>query len=418
LFLLERFKELNEPRKEWPLFEELKEFMVILQGLLNSQLSPFEFWEKASTARENYRENTRLGINGNEEIVTIEEIEAFFVTALKKLDEGIEKAWDTDQKNLFTYFYHEVKEYQLIEVSESNGSNKVKYNHRGLPCFRATKFSQKSLPLFLEGPVHYLRCNPEKKEAAKLLKNIQKSDLYDKKLKMYKVNASLSDQPLEIGRTRVFSPGWFENESIWLHMEYKYMLEILRNGFYTEFYQNFKNVFVPFFKAEVYGRSILENSSFIVSSANPDASIHGNGFVARLSGATAEFIHILLLMILGPRPFCLNQKGELQLQFSPAIPGWLFSKRGQKIQLMIENNWQEVEISANSFSFMFLGDILVTYHNPALKDTFGDKGVSPVKWIIVDKSGSSQIFDGAKLTGDIVHRIRDREVKQMDIELR
>ena len=92
---------------------------------------------------------------------------------------------------------------------------------------------------------------------------------------------------MEIGRARVFSPGWFENESIWLHMEYKYSLELLRNELYDEFFQDFKKVFVPFFDPAVYGRSIIENSSFIVSSANPDRSLHGNGFVARLSGATA-----------------------------------------------------------------------------------------------------------------------------------
>ena len=100
--------------------------------------------------------------------------------------------------------------------------------------------------------------------------------------------------PEEIGRCRIFTPGWLENESVWLHMEYKYILELLKAGLYEEFYDNFKRVLIPFQDPRQYGRSILENSSFLVSSAFPDKRLHGNGFVARLSGSTAEFLEIWL----------------------------------------------------------------------------------------------------------------------------
>ena len=53
----------------------------------------------------------------------------------------------------------------------------------------------------------------------------------------------------------------------------------------------------------VYGRSPLENSSFIASSRFPDPKVHGVGFVARLSGATAEWISMVLHMGLGATPF-------------------------------------------------------------------------------------------------------------------
>src|SRR3989344_1069318 len=105
---------------------------------------------------------------------------------------------------------------------------------------------------------------------------------------MYKDNAPLKSAPVEIGRARVFTPGWLENESVWLHMEYKYLLEMLKGGLHDEFFQDFKKALVPFQPAERYGRSVLENSSFIVSSVFPDPSYHGVGFVARLSGSTAE----------------------------------------------------------------------------------------------------------------------------------
>src|SRR3989339_2149590 len=114
---------------------------------------------------------------------------------------------------------------------------------------------------------------------------------------MYKVNASLADQPIEIGRCKIFTPGWLENESIWLHMEYKYLLELLKAGLYKEFFADFKDVLIPFQNPKTYKRSILENSSFLASSAHPNPDIHGQGFVARLSGACAEFIDIWVIMM-------------------------------------------------------------------------------------------------------------------------
>ena len=92
---------------------------------------------------------------------------------------------------------------------------------------------------------------------------------------MYKVNASLKEASYEIGRARAFTPGWLENESIWLHMEYKYLLELLRSGMYEEFFADFHKAAIPFLDPQVYGRSIYENSSFIASSKNPNRAYHG-----------------------------------------------------------------------------------------------------------------------------------------------
>ncbi len=179
------------------------------------------------------------------------------------------------------------------------------------------------------------------------------SELYDHKLGMYKVNASLQDQSHEIGRARAFTPGWLENESIWLHMEYKYLLEVLRAGLYDEFYEDFKRALICFQDPAVYGRSPLENSSFLVSSAHPDASLHGAGFVARLSGATAEFLSIWTTMMAGRQPFFL-QDGELCLALKPTLPGWLFDSEGK-------------------VTFVFLGHTPVTIHNPGRVDTWRDQ---------------------------------------------
>jgi len=234
---------------------------------------------------------------------------------------------------------------------------------------------------------------------------------------MYKVNSPLGGQPMEIGRARVFSPGWFENESIWLHMEYKYCLELLRNELYDEFFKDFKKVFVPFFKPEVYGRSILENSSFIVSSANPDNSLHGNGFVARLSGATAEFIHIILLMTVGKQPFSINKDKELQLDIKPVLPGWMFTEKTRSVKLFRDGSWQNIEFPANSFSFMFLGSILVTYMNPTRKDTFGTAPVAPTSWTIKNLIGETQTYQTGLIRGKIAEEIRSRNIRSIKIDL-
>jgi hypothetical protein len=106
----------------------------------------------------------------------------------------------------------------------------------------------------------------------------------------------------------------------------------------------------------VYGRSPLENSSFLVSSAHPDESLHGAGFVARLSGATAEFLSIWTTMMAGRQPFFIRD-GELALAFKPTLPGWLFDEN-------------------NTLTFTFLGQVQVTYHNPDRLDIYPNNGLN------------------------------------------
>ncbi len=416
-FLLEKIDEYDMSSAETMIFYELKEFMDNMHEFLDSNLSPFGFWENASNSREHFREKIRMGISGKEIAVGLKKIREFLVSALDKLNSGIEKARDEQSNSVITYFRYEVVDYSELQTGDSRGEMKQKYNANRLPCIRPLKFKQIPLPLFLEGPVHYLRCLPEINKAREFASAIKSSLLYDEALKMYKVNASLKDESMEIGRARVFSPGWLENESIWLHMEYKYMLELLRNKLYKEFYGDFKDVFVPFFKPEVYGRSILENSSFIVSSANPDPSIHGRGFVARLTGATAEFIHILLLMALGQRPFSLDTKGDLQFCPGPCLPGWLFTQEERKLRIYLNSHWQEIQVPAKSFSFMLFGKILFSYHNETMKDTYGEDSVKPVEFKISDSNGNVETFKSETLNGDMAYKIRNRQINRIDVKL-
>jgi len=327
--------------------KELLELMKGLESLTTGRISKYLFWDKSNSLKEKYREKTLLGFSGAEKSLNIRYINEILDRFLKKVENAIKRCVVNKSNLYYGYFINEVVDYKVVN------------QHEHLKHVKALKFKQRPLPLFLEPMVHALRIAEDKQSALKMYKAVAKSALYDKKLKMYKVNAPLKDMPEEIGRTRVFAPGWLENESIWLHMEYKYLLELIRNGLYDEFYKDIKNALVPFQNPEVYGRSILENSSFIASSAFPQEDLHGNGFVARLSGSTAEFINIWLIMCAGENPFSLDEGNNLELKLKPILPSWLFTKtRGNGFR-------------PNTFSFKFLNKTLVVYHNPKRKNTFG-----------------------------------------------
>lgn len=424
LFLQEAFAQLKlADSGKIALYEEGVVLMARLEKLLKDYFAgasarrDFEFWDKAATAKEEYRDHTLLGISGREKTVTVGELRAFLRLALRKLDHGIARAWDRKQGILHTYFINKVTDYELVTVRKAGGKKEVKKNRKGQPCFVAKKFKHVPLPLFLEGPVHYLKTERNAKKAAALATRIRASGLYDRKLGMYKVNESLVDQPMEIGRTRIFSRGWLENESIWLHMEYKYLLELLRGGLYEDFYKDTQTMLVPFLDPKVYGRSILENSSFIASSANPDPAVHGTGFVARLSGSTAEFIHIILHMNVGERPFRLNAKGALEVHFAPALAGHLFTKKAEQAAWWVGGRQKTVALPANSYSFCFLGNTLVTYHNPLRRNTFGARGVKPLSWKITGADGKVVVVKGDAVGGPLARAIRDRKISRIEIEL-
>ena len=189
-------------------------------------------------------------------------------------------------------------------------------------------------------------------------------------------------------------------------MEYKYLLELLRQGLYKEYFEAVDRALVPFQPPARYGRSVLENSSFIVSSVHEDADLHGQGFVARLSGSTAEFIHMWLLMNAGPRPFCLDANGRLVLEFKPALAGGMFTSKS------------DGGFRAGTYAFKFLGTTLIVYHNAKRADTFGPGGVKPVK-ALVKYAGRKEpvVVQGAVLAGQIARDVRDRKVERIDITL-
>ncbi|WP_460055967.1 hypothetical protein [Spirochaeta dissipatitropha] len=414
LFLVDLFDTYLSDGEEVRLPGELQVFLTRLHHVLHckyqeaADFTDYDIWDAASTAREQFRESVFWGIEGTESIVTIGQLKDFFYVALKRLDDAVHKAWDSTQDLPHSYFINRVVEYELIDGVQSA---------RGLPVYRARKFTQEALPVFLEAVVHVMKVESQTKRKRELYQSVRASGLYDAQLGMYKVNESLQKESLDIGRTRIFTPGWFENESIWLHMEYKYMLELLRGGLYTEFFADFRQVFVPFFDPAVYGRSILENSSFIVSSANRNASLHGAGFAARLSGATAEFIHILRIMTAGETPFSLDESGKLQLEFRPVIPAWMFIHQAETRQILRNGCYEDVLFPANSFSFMFMQRTLVTLINEKRRNTFGFDNVRPVHLRAYSLADEYKSVNGSILRGGLAEEVRGGRISRIDILL-
>ncbi|MEK7578638.1 MAG: cellobiose phosphorylase, partial [Patescibacteria group bacterium] len=394
IFLQDSFKKIGLSKEDSiSMPDELLQLILGLKDLSSGNLSDYDFWDKSHNSREEYLKKTLLGFSGREKLIGILELNEIFVCFLNKINSGLQKAYAKKLKLHYSYFINEAVDYKLLETGGS------------LPVVVPLKFKQIPLPLFLEGPMHYLRIADSQKEARKVFQAVRKSQLYDKKLKMYKVTAPLADMPEEIGRCRVFTPGWLENESIWLHMEYKYLLELVKNGLYKEFFEDFKNVLIPFQNPSRYGRSILENSSFLVSSAFPDERLHGNGFVARLSGSTAEFISIWIFICAGRSPFYLDEDKKLHLEFKPVLPGWLFSRK------------QENGFPKDTFAFKFLNKAMVVYHNPKRKDTFGKNAARQSRITVEYDDKNKLTFYFASLAPPIPDDVRHGKVSRIDILL-
>jgi hypothetical protein len=347
----------------------------------------FDYWDAVSTAREAYRAATRLGIDGAEQDVPLDHLDAALAAFQAKVRAGTARAEALNGGLPPTYFTFSVDEYDLLPERDPQGR----------PYIQPKAFTAHPLPPFLEGPVRALRAMktlPDAAAARRLYRQVKESPLFDRALNMYKVNASLADLPQDIGRARAFPPGWLENESIWLHMEYKYLLEVLRAGLYTEFFADFRQAGVPFLDPQVYGRSPLENSSFLASSAHPDSALHGAGFVARLSGSTAEFISMWLLMMAGPRPFFV-QDGYLRLALRPALPAWLFDEAGQ-------------------VSFRFLGRCQVTYHNPNRLNTY-DPGVQVQRCVLFPAGQESIELPGSVIAAPHAEMVRAGKIARIEV---
>lgn len=390
LELLRLVEYLDEVVRRYTIDAELPcELVGLLKGLAQICLEEEEnlltkqkqmtFWNKINDAREDYREKVYTGLSGTKEMISCDEILLILDRMKVVLRGGIRKAYEYGQGIMPTYFSFEVTRYEEAEDG-----------------IKVLDLELKTLPKFLEGSVHAMKVYGQGEESRRLYRGVRQSALFDEKLHMYKVNAALDTASIEIGRCRNFTAGWLENESVFLHMEYKYLLEVLKSGQYREFFQDMRQALIPFLDPQVYGRSTLENSSFIASSANPDPKIHGKGYVARLSGSTVEFLNMWKIMMFGGRIF--SMKGDcLELNLRPALPEYLIPENGQ--------------VTAR-----LMGSCDVTYHFTSKKDyTPSSETIKSMLLIYCD--GSQERIQGGTIRGEAAEAVRNGDVRSIYAEV-
>jgi hypothetical protein len=318
-------------------------------------------WDTVAHARDDYRNATSVYFSGHVVSHSTSEMLAVVRSMESKIRAGTIKAVNWYGGISPTYFIYEVTDYEVLPG----------YDDEERPYVKVNAFRPAPVPIFLEGPVRQMKTLLTYEERLQVFEMVRNSALYDRKLQMYKISGSLEGMSTEIGRMTAFSPGWLENESVWLHMSYKWYLELLRGGLYDQFWEELKTGLVAFMDPLVYGRSPLECASFIVSSDHPDPSIHGQGYLPRLSGSTAEYLSMWNHMTSGRFPFISSKEG-LQLKLEPVLPSWLFDDQGK-------------------FSFVFLGGVNITYHNPSMINTWGES-TSVAKTTLIYETGQSLTF--------------------------
>jgi hypothetical protein len=372
----------------------------LIETVVKDLTKPYD-WKCSAAMREAFREKVYSNNSKAMTHVPGPKIRHLLDGIVRRFETALRDSVDPESGLLHTYYSH-----QPVDVRERTA--KAGEHKGGFVPLEITRFMSEPLPLFLEGQVHWLRvCTPD--TARQVYYAVRKSPLLDKSLQMYKLNECLERCSPEIGRARTFSRGWFENESIWLHMSTKYLLELVKQGLHEEFYRDAETMLVPFMDPQVYGRSILENSSFIASSDCPEPSARGRGFVARLSGTTAEFIHLWRLLTVGKQPFTL-QEGQLTFALEPVLPGKWFTEAPRQVF------WrgQQVQIPANAFACALLADILVVYQNPQRLNTYGADAAHIAGCRLDDVAE----VEGPQIRGHLAEQIRQRAVRRIDVWLK
>ncbi len=352
------------------------------------QSSEFDRWDYRMTHLEHYRDQ----LEHEQEVITNQAVHYLDVLKIisQDLKEAMLKAKDIDPIYP-TYLTYEATKYQ--EILDQHGQPKI--GHYGLPLVKVIAFEVHPLPVFLEAPARYLKSLAGKDEAKAIYKKIKTTGLYDQKHQFYQTSVSLDDYGHEIGRIRAFTPGWLERESNFLHMTYKYLLGLLKAGLYDEFYEELKTNYTCFMDPKIYGRSPIENSSFIATSSNPDPKKHGQGFVSRLSGSTAEVLSMWRYMFFGKELFKF-ENGQLIFELKPKLSKTLF-----------KDGIVEVKLFNKTQVIYHLEDDIDTYDATAYVDK-----------MTLHKNDEVCEISGSEVTGKWTRDIREGNVFKINVYIR
>lgn len=343
--------------------------------------SAFEAWDARMTALETYRKRLLAEIpeSGNTPACS-------WIPLLSRMEsvlgEGILRARKLGPVPPTYLVYEALGHEPLLAPDES-----PLVGDYGLPLARVTSFAMKPLPPFLEAPARILSSRIPEAEARELYESVRNSGLFDSRFGFYQTSVSLEDWTMEIGRIRAFTPGWLERESNFLHMTFKYLLGLLKSGLYDEFYAEMPKNLPCFMDPSIYGRSPLENCSFLATSANPDPKKRGQGFVARLSGSTAEALSMRQILFFGETPFRM-EGGVLAFAPSPKLHVSLFDHGVAEARLF--------------------GRTTVRYHLESPVNTY-DPGVGIARMTLENDEGVRE-FAGSRVLGTSAQDIRAGKV--------
>lgn len=359
LRLIRLFKKLHEEH-QFPI-ELTKASSDLFQSVLTVNCGGFSLWNELNKAREEfenkYRKETDLiKISFSDTLQFLNKYELIIA-------DGLAKATLLGKGIIPTYFVHELTKYDVKDG-----------------YVIAKEFVTKPLTPFLEGPARLLKLGSEYMTSS-MIHLVEKSELCDKELKIFKTSASLEKESKEIGRVRLFQPGWLERESDFLHMSLKYLLGCLNAGYYDEFFKYAKTNIPCFMDEKVYGRPNNENVSFIVPTNHPNKLKHGSGHYARLTGANTEVINMYQLIFFG-KEIIKYHDGQLSFNFKPHIPLELFNKNNELV--------------------VSLFGIPVRYINPLRKDYKNQMSVVVT-------------IDGKSISSNDISRIRDRTYQPKEI---
>lgn len=387
--VIQFLRSVSHLKDEVSLPKELSHFFNgLYEAVYDKTLDEVTYFNRVQDLRENYRFSVRFGVSGKEESIATDKIQAFLERLYERLRQGLERALVLGKGIMPTFLTYRAVDYTL--TGKTHPLN-------GLPTVHVTKWDVRPLPHFLEAPARLLKIIDNPQEAKEVYERVKASPLYDEKLKMYLTSVPLDDEPIAIGRIRAFTAGWLERESCFMHMEYKYLLGLLKSGLYDQFFEDIKHCLPPFMDPEVYGRSILENSSFIVSSRNPDPTRHGRGFVARLTGTTSEMLSMWIMMMTGKRLFTCEQN-ELVFRLEPILNKDFFDHN-------------------HEVRFKLLNQTDVIYRNPLRKHTYGKDGAFPQRYHLFTAEGMEITIDAPVIRGKYASWIRDGRITRIIVDL-
>ena len=378
VFLMDAIQQLA-----YPSFEIPQIFITFMKDISSALPKGFD---AIQDVREQFDEQNRIFVNPSLGSISNKELINHLKGMLEKINEGIEKARTIGEGILPTYFTFEAKDYVI---------NQHKHPITKTSCVTVNSWQFRMLPHYLEAPANDLKITKDVLKAKAIYQKIKDTELFDKKLKLYLTSRPLDEETLTIGRARAFTKGWLEREACFMHMSYKYLIGLMKSKLYDEYFEDMKTAMPPFMNPDVYGRSLLENVSFIATSNNPNVNNHGRGFVARLTGTTSEALTLLFLMMLGEHPFTYENH-QLRFAVEPKLHKDFFDINNQ--------------VSLRLFDAT---DIIII--NPLRKNTY--EGLKAVKYELYNHNDDVMTIEDSHVRGDLAKSIRDKTFKRIVVTL-